>query len=400
MYEETSSVTTEKALEPIEANVDLVRLGDKLVYLVGTAHVSKKSAELAERIIKDIKPDSVAVELCDSRFQALQDPDRWKNTDIVKVIRSGRAYLLMAQLLLAGFQKKIGEKLEVKPGLEMLLSINAAKEVNAQTVLADRDIRTTLKRTWSALSLWSASKLITAMISSLFVAEEISEEEVERLKSLDALEVMMKELSDAIPEVRQTLIDERDQYLAAKIQEAPGKSVVAILGAGHIPGVKKLLGTKIDIAPLEVIPPKGLVSKLIGWSIPIIFIGMIVGGFFTAGSGASIEMVKTWIVVTGTFASIGALLAFSHPLTVVSAFVGAPFATINPFIAAGWISGLVEAMIRKPRVADLEHIADDVTTLRGFWKNRVSKILLVVAFTNLGAMAGMFIGIPMVASYL
>lgn len=400
MQQEPQEIPPTKSEEQVKPNVDLIKLGDKLIYLVGTAHVSKKSAELAEETIREIKPECVAVELCEARYQALSDPDRWKNTDIVKVIRSGRAYLLMAQLLLTGFQKKIGEKLEVKPGLEMMQSVAVAKEIESTIVLADRDIRATLKRTWAALSFWSATKLITAMISSLFVADEISEEEIERLKSSDALEVMLKELSDKIPGVRNTLIDERDLYLAAKIQDAPGKSVVAVLGAGHIPGVKIALGSKIDTLTLEQIPPKSILSKIFGWSIPLAVVAMIVAGFFTAGSGATIDMVKTWVVVTGVFASLGAILALSHPLTILATFITAPFATINPFIAAGWIAGLCEAMIKKPRVSDLEHIADDVTSVRGFYKNRVSKILLVVAFTNLGAMLGMFLGIPMVASYL
>ena len=239
-------------ISPLKQNVDKIQLDQKEIYLVGTAHISSKSVELAEEIIREIQPHSVAVELCEPRFKALQDPDRWKKTDIFTVIKQKKMYLLMSQLILAGFQKKLGKSLDIKPGAEMMKSVEVANEIGSEIVLADREVRTTLKRTWSSMSIWSATKLMGAMVGSIFTTQELSEEEIERLKSSDALNEMMKELSDAIPGVQKALIDERDKYLATKIKQSPGDKVVAIIGAGHIPGIKNYIGEDIDLEPLNV----------------------------------------------------------------------------------------------------------------------------------------------------
>ncbi|MCB0339539.1 MAG: TraB/GumN family protein, partial [Bdellovibrionales bacterium] len=305
-----------------------------------------------------------------------------------------------AQLLLAGFQKKLGNKLDIKPGAEMMRALSVASELNKATIMADREVKTTLKRTWASLGAFSLIKLVGAMIGSLFVKNDITEEEIERLKSSDALEEMMKELSDAIPGVKTALIDERDRYLAAKIQSSPGNKIVAIVGAGHVPGIKNHIGSEIDLASLEIIPPSSPVSKIIAWTIPLVIIGMIVYGFFTAGSSSSIDMIQAWVLANSIPAGIGALLALARPLTIVAAMIAAPITSLNPFIAAGWVAGLVEAMISKPRVSDFETIGDDVGSISGIWRNRLSRILLVIALTNLGSVIGTLIGIPMVASLL
>lgn len=385
-------------IERLKDNVDVIRLGQKTIYLVGTAHISKKSAELAEQVIRDVKPDTVAIELCAPRYQSLQDPDRWKKTDVVSVIRTGKAYVLMAQLMLAGFQKKLGEQLDTKPGAEMLLAAAAANEVGAQLVFADREIRTTLKRTWAALSFRSMFKLCVAMGEGLFSNEKISEEEIERMKSSDALHELMREFSEKLPEVRTSLIDERDLYLTAKVQAAPGNTVVAVVGAGHVPGMLQLFGSTIDTAALDAIPPKSAWSKILAWTIPIIVAGLLVWGFITSGVGTSLQMVSAWFWVNGIFAAVGAALAAPHPLTVLSAFVSAPFTSLNPLIASGWVAGLVEAMLRKPLVSDFENIADDIVSLKGIWSNRVSRILLVVALTNIFGSLGAVFGIGLISS--
>ncbi len=388
--------TTEKYRD----NVDLIRLGERSIYLVGTAHISKKSTELAESVIREVKPDTVAIELCEPRYQSLQDPDRWKKTDVVSVIRAGKAYVLMAQLMLAGFQKKLGQQLDVKPGAEMLAAAQVAKEVGANLVFADREVRTTLKRTWANLSFGSTLKLCSAMGSGLFSDEKISEEEIERMKSSDALHELMREFSAKLPEVRETLIDERDKYLTAKVQNAPGKTIVAVVGAGHVPGMLSLFGNEIDTAPLDIIPPKGRISRILAWTIPAIVLGLVIWGFFTSGAGASMQMVSAWFWINGLFAAFGAALALPHPLTILSAFVSAPFTSLNPFIASGWVAGLVEAMLRKPLVSDFESIADDIVTMKGIWSNRVSRILLVVAMTNIFGSLGALFGIGMISSML
>lgn len=384
----------------MKENVDLVELDGRSIYLVGTAHVSQSSADLAEEIIREHQPDSVAVELCDSRYTSLKNPDRWKNTDIFSVIKDGKSYVLMAQLILAGFQKKLGNKLQIKPGAEMMRSIEVAEELKLRTVLADREIRTTLKRTWASLGFFSMLKLMFAMVAGLFSHENIDEEEIERLKTADALEELMKEFSAALPGVRTALIDERDQYLASKIRGAPGDTIVAIVGAGHIPGIKKWIDKDIDLDALETIPPKKKLARFIAWAIPAVVLGLIAYGFYSAGSKTGIDMMTSWFWINAYLASIGALLALAHPLTIIVAFFVSPFTSLNPLIAAGWVAGLVEASLRKPRVSDLESIADDISTFRGLFKNRLSHILLVIALTNLFGTIGTFIGIERIASHL
>jgi pheromone shutdown-related protein TraB len=384
----------------LKDNLDLIRLHDKEIYLVGTAHVSKSSEELVETTIREVQPDCIAVELCDSRYQSLKDPERWKNTDLFSIIRSGRSSVLLAQLILAGYQKRMGDKLNIRPGAEMMKALSLADELKVKTTLADRDVRTTLKRTWSALSFWQTLKLPFTVLMNLSAEQEIDEKEIERLKSSDGLEEVMREFSEAFPAVRNALIDERDRYLSRKIADAPGKKIVAIVGAGHVPGIKRQIGAPIDLAELEVIPRAKLSSKIISWLIPVLVVGMIVAGFFFYDLKTSYNMVVAWFWITGISAAIGSAICLAHPLTILTAFVTAPITTLHPLLASGWFAGLVEAAIKKPRVSDLETILVDINSVRGLWRNRVSRTLLVVAFTNLAGSIGMVIGTKVVASML
>jgi len=379
-------------------DVQEIKLGEKTIFLVGTAHVSQSSVDLVDNIINFLSPDSVAVELCKSRFESIRDPDRWKKTDIISVIKQGKVYLLMAQLFLSAFQKKLGNKLEVKPGAEMIKAIDLAAAKNIQVVLADRDIKTTLKRAWHSMGLWSATKLFVSLFSGIISPQEVDEAEIERLKSGDVLAGMMSELGKSLPGIRTSLIDERDKYLAAKIKAAPGSKVVAIVGAGHVPGIKSNLENEINLAELEQEPPRGLTSQVLSWGIPLLLVGLVVYGFFSGGAETSTSMVVTWSVITGGLAATGSLLALAHPLTILTSAVAAPLATLHPFIAAGWISGIVEAMLRKPEVRDIENIGDDLMTLKGVWRNRLCRVLIIIAFTNIGSMIGIFIAVPIVAS--
>lgn len=379
-------------------DVQEIKLGEKTVFLVGTAHVSQSSVDLVENIINFISPDSVAVELCKSRFESIRDPDRWKKTDIISVIKQGKAYLLMAQLFLSAFQKKLGNKLEVKPGAEMIKAIDLAEAKNIEVVLADRDIKTTLKRAWHSMGLWSATKLFVSLFGGIISPQEVDEAEIERLKSGDVLAGMMSELGKSLPGIRTSLIDERDKYLAAKIKAAPGKRIVAVVGAGHVPGIKSNLESEINLSELEQEPPRGLTSRVLSWGIPLLLVGLVVYGFFSGGAETSTSMVVTWSVITGGLAATGSLLAMAHPLTILTSAVAAPLATLHPFIAAGWISGIVEAMLRKPEVRDIENIGDDLMTLKGVWGNRLCRVLIIIAFTNIGSMIGIFLAVPIVAS--
>lgn len=386
--------------QPLPQNVDLIAVDGKSVFLVGTAHVSNASAQLVEDVIRMVRPDSVAVELCSARYNSLRDPDRWKNTDLVSVIRSGRSSVLLAQLMLMGFQRKLGKKLNVTPGVEMMRALSVAEEHRCETVLADRDIRTTLKRTWAALNFWNTLRLPLVVLGGLGTSPTITEEEIERMKTADGLECLLKEFSDSFPSVKAALIDERDRYLAAKIRSAPGQKVVAVVGAGHVPGIKRFIRDDIDVEPLERIPPPKLSSRIIGLLLPSLVIGLVIAGFFSSGMTTSFEMVQTWVWITGLSAALGSAICLAHPLTILAAFVSSPITTLHPLLASGWIAGLVEAIIRKPRVSDLETIGDDIMTIRGLWRNRVSRTLMIVAFTNLCGTIGMIIGAKEVASIL
>jgi len=226
----------------------------------------------------------------------------------------------------------------------------------------------------------------------LFIREEISKEEIEKLKESDALSEAMKMLAEQSPEMKRILIDERDQYMAEKIRQSMGKLVVAVVGAGHVKGLTAELENKHNLAELESVPPTGKAVAWIKWGIPALIIALIVYGFFTVDTDVSIEMIQRWFLINGTLSALGTAAAFGHPITIVTAFVAAPFTSLNPTIAAGWVAGLVEALLRKPQVRDFENLADDITHLKGFWQNNITRILLVVIFANLGSAIGTFAG--------
>jgi pheromone shutdown-related protein TraB len=381
-------------------NTQKLTYEDKDIILIGTAHVSIESAQLVEQIIEKEKPDTVCVELCQSRYQSITQKNRWQNTDLIKVIKEKKAFLLLLNLMLAYFQKKIGKKLGIKPGEEIIRAIKAAETVGAQVYLADRDIRTTLSRTWHLMGLWTKIKLLFQFIASVGDVDSINQEDIEKMKKEDVLETLLAEIGKSLPEVRHVLIDERDQYLAYKIRTAPGKKIVAAVGAGHVPGLRKSWNEPVDIEALEKMPPKGRATGLLKWGIPVIIIVMIALGFFTAGATTGTQMIKWWVLANAILAGLGALAAFGHPLTILSAIVASPLTSLNPMIAAGWVAGLVEVLMRKPKVRDFENLAEDISSLKGFWKNKITRILIVVIFTNLGSSLGAFVAIPLMVRVL
>ncbi len=388
-----------KQITSIQQNVDLVELDDgKKIYLVGTAHVSRKSVELVEEIIRRYQPDTIAVELCEPRYRSLKEGTRWQNTDIYKVIKDGQAYVLMAQLALSSFQKRLSTDLQVKPGEEMMKAIALSEELGSKLELVDRNVKTSLKRAWSKASFFSMMKMTGALIIAMLVPKKVSTEEIEAIKEGDALHEMIKEFGAYFPGVKEALIDERDQYMAANLAGCSGKTIVAALGAGHIPGIKSLLGEEIDTAPLEEIPPRSKMSVFLSWVLPLTIVLMIAYGFLHLGKDIGIEMITIWTIASGGLAAIGALLCLAHPLTILTAFVAAPFTTLHPLLAAGWVSGLVEAIVRKPKVKDLESIGEDILTLKGIWRNGVTRILLICALTNVGSSLGAVIGFSSIAS--
>ena len=377
---------------PYSGNVHEILLDGKKILLIGTAHISQSSVDEVKTVINQVQPDTVCIELCSSRYQAMLAKDQWKNMDIFKVIREGKSFLLFANLIMTAFQKRLGSRLGVKPGAEMFEAANVAEKLNSELVLADRDVKITLQRTWRGMPFWGKMKVLGQLLASLFIREEISKEEIEKLKESDALSEAVKMLAEQSPEMKRILIDERDQYMAEKIRQSMGKLIVAVVGAGHVKGLTAELENKHNLAELESVPPTGKAVAWLKWGIPALIIALIVYGFFTVDTDVSIEMIQRWFLINGTLSALGTAAAFGHPITIAAAFVAAPFTSLNPTIAAGWVAGLVEALLRKPQVRDFENLADDITHLRGFWQNNITRILLVVIFANLGSAIGTFAG--------
>ncbi|MBZ0110925.1 MAG: TraB/GumN family protein [Thermoanaerobaculia bacterium] len=371
--------------------VHRVDLEGRTVWLVGTAHVSNQSVADVRQTLDAVRPDSTCIELCEPRYTNMMNREAWRQLDVFQVLRQGKATLLFASLLMTSFQKRIGEKLGVEPGAEMRAAIDWAKDHGSELVLADRDIQTTLKRTWAGLGFWTRIKMAVQMIGGVLIPEEIDEETIEKIKEEAELSGILDEMAREFPKVKGTLIDERDLYLAEKIRRAPGQTIVAVVGAGHVPGIRKAIGDDHDLAPLEVIPKPGILVGVLKWGIPVAILALLAWGFYTGGAARSAESVGIWFAINGICSALGAAIALGHPLTVLAALIAAPFTSLNPMIAAGWVAGLVQAWLRRPTVDDLERLPEDILTVKGFWKNPVSRILLVVVLANLGSTVGTFV---------
>lgn len=383
-----------------EPNICRLEHQGRTFTLIGTAHVSRESADLVRRVIETEKPDTVCVELCESRLQSIRQASRWQEMDIIKVVKEKKAFLLLSNLILASFQKRIADRMDIKPGQEMITAVEAAEAAGAQVWLADRDIRVTLARTWRSMGLWDKSKLLFQLMLSLGEVDDLSREDIERMKQEDVLDSLLKEIGASQPVIRQILIDERDRYLAQKIKAAPGAHIVAVVGAGHVPGIKRYWPTDTDLKALEGLPPKSPVTGFLKWGIPAAIVGLFMYGFYAGGSKTGSDMILWWVAANGLLAGVGALVAWGHPLTILSSMLAAPLTSLNPMIAAGWVSGLVETVSRKPKVRDFETLQDDIRSVRGFWTNKVTRILLVVVFTNLGSSIGTFVAFPMIVRAL
>jgi pheromone shutdown-related protein TraB len=379
-------------------------VGGREVVLVGTAHVSRESVSEVAAVIAEESPDRVCVELDEGRYRALTEGSSWQNLDIGKVLRQGKGFLLLANLVLGSFQRRLGSDLGVKPGEEMLAAVNAAKERGIPFSLCDRQIHTTLRRAWARSGFWGKNKMLAAMLSSVFTSEKLDAAEIEALKQKDMLQSMLDELAAYLPAAKEVLIDERDTYLAENIGRAEGRKIVAVVGAGHVPGIVRHLqaagaGPR-DLAELDSIPARSWLSKVAPWIIPALLVVLFALGFVKSGWRMSLDMALKWLLANGGLAAAGSLLAFAHPLTILVAFVGAPIATLNPFIGIGLFTGVAEAFLRKPRVRDFENLQADVGSFRGFYTNRVTHILLVFLLSSVGGMVGNFIAIPWITALL
>lgn len=363
----------------------------KEIILIGTAHVSRESAELVKAVIEEEKPDTVCIELDKQRYEAMMEGNKWEEMDIFQVIKEKKATLLLMNLALSSFQKRMANEFGIKPGQEMFQAIESAEAVGSELVLADRNIQVTFQRLWKGVGWSGRAKLMAQLFYSIFSNEKISEEELERLKSEDMLNGMLQEMTKSFPRLKTYLIDERDQYLADNIKQASGEKVVAVVGAAHVPGIieemKKEKEARQMTEELAKPPSTSYWPKIIAWAIPIIILSLIVYTFYSNPT-VGLQQTISWLLWNGFLAAIGAAAAFAHPLAIVTAFIAAPITSLNPFLAAGWFAGFVQALTKRPHVKDFEQLSEAVLSVKGFWDNKVTRILLVVVFANIGSSLG------------
>ena len=384
----------------------VVKLSDRTVFLVGTAHVSKKSVEAVSKVISEEEPDVVCVELCADRKESLMEEKKWSSTDIEKVMKEGKIYLFLIQIFLANFQRRVGEELGVKPGSEMVEAIKKSSEAGIPVELVDRSVKVTLKRAFAKTSFMEKANIAGSLISGIATGEDVDEKLVEELKNDDMISKLLDELSREAPSIKEVLVDERNKYIANRILSLDKKRIVAVVGAGHLKGIEEELRKGKDsedvlkeIMMLELIPEKKKKLKVVGYAIPLIFLALMGWGFASHGADVTLAMLWRWLIINGSLSALGAALAGGHMISIATAFAAAPITSLNPTIAAGWFAGFAELKKQKPRVSDFEKLFK-LKTIGDWRKNRVTKILLVVALANLGSSLGTFIALPYLASFI
>ncbi len=383
-----------------------VKVNDNII-LVGTAHISEDSVKEVRKAIENYKPDIVAVELCERRHKAITKKDQWENTPITSLLKSNNAYFMLAQTFLASIQRKLGKDHGVEPGSEMIAAMEEAKKHNLKIALVDRDISITLKRAWKKMGIREKFRLIWEFLKAIlgYDEEELEELDLKELMKQDVISSMMEEFGAIAPSAATVLIYERDEYIAQKIlNESKKGKVVAVVGAGHIQGIKKYLETKkldVDLKKLEYVPKKRFsILKAVGYAVPIVFAAVIIWMIVTKGPDAWTEIADIfiiWFLINGVLSMIGAMIARGHPLTWLTAFVAAPLTSLNPAIAAGWVAGYVEFKLRKPVVKDFQNLSKMEST-KDFFNNKVIRLLMVVALSNVGSMIGTFVALPIITS--
>lgn len=385
-----------------ESDVFVVRKGEKTVILVGTAHVSQESVDLVKSVIEQEQPDGVCVELDEKRFEAISNPNRWESLDLKEIIRKHQLSTLIVNLVLASFQKRLGDKLGVLPGAEMLEAVRMAEKHSVPVTLADRDVRVTLRRAWRNTPFWRKSLLLSSVLLGIFDTTEVSEEEIRNLKKQDVLSEMMKELGDQVPTLKAVLIDERDRFMAQKVLEVPGTRTVAVVGAGHVPGMLHTLehGPRADLETLNYIPPVSPAWKVVGWSIPALIVGSILFIGWEKGLAAAGENALFWFFANGIPSGLGGVLAMAHPLTTVTAFFAAPFTSLTPVIGVGYVTAFVQAYLQPPLVRDFQTVAEDIAIPRKWWRSRLLRVFLAFLLPTIGSIIGTWIGGTRIVSNL
>jgi pheromone shutdown-related protein TraB len=375
------------------------------IILVGTAHISQQSVDEVTKAIETFQPDVVAIELDERRYKSLTEKEQWENLPVTKLLRSNNAYFLLAQTFLASIQRRLGKEHGVEPGSEMIAAINEAKKHDKKIELVDRDIAITLKRAWKKMGIREKFRVLWEFLKALvgFDDEAMEEIDLEEIMDQDLISNMLEEFGSIAPSVTTVLIHERDSYIAEKIKQLreEGHTIVAVVGAGHLKGIKQRLtdpSFSADLSELNHVPKKRFsLLKAIGFAIPVIFALLIIYGFYSGGLQRSLTMFLYWFLINGICSAVGTAIARGHPLSILTAFVAAPITSLNPMIAAGWVAGYVEAKLRTPRVKDFQGLST-IENFKDFSKNKVIRLLLVVALANLGSMIGTIVAFPYITS--
>jgi len=373
---------------------------DGVEYVVlGTAHVSRSSVEAVQALLANETFNAIAVELCESRAQGMRDPEAFKQMDLFRVIREGKAGMVAASLVLSTFQKRLADQYGIQPGAEMKAAMDGAVELDVPLWLVDREVGTTLKRAWHSVGFWQRFGLLGGLLASVFERETIDEKEIEKLKQGDMLESAFSEFANESAPLYRSLIAERDAYMAARLREEAGRSVTAnpckvlvVIGAGHLKGLCEHLRIQqadpsVTVADLAKTPPKAQWPKWLAVGL-VLLVFAAIGYAFHRNAALGAQALRDWVLFTGGFSALGALLARAHPLSILAAFVAGPVKPFRPGIPSGGISAMVEAWVRRPRVADFESLRDDIVHWSGWWTNRVARTLLNFFLVSLGTIVG------------
>ena len=384
-------------METQEDIIKTIQINNSEITLIGTAHVSQLSVEMVEGKIATGDYDCVAVELCLPRLENITNQAWWKNLDIYQIFKKKKAGLLLINLALTAYQKRLAERIGVEAGKEMVRAVELSREKDLRLEVIDRNISTTLHRLVTEVSFWQKMKIVGGLVIGVFVGEEISEEQIEDLKRGDMLHAVVSEFGEELPEIKRVLIDERDEYMVGRLaqisasHDAP-KKILALVGAGHLMGMMDSMDSPPDAAHLQELdqkPPPRKTGLYIGWGICVLILSMFFVGFKQSPELGG-QLVVTWILFNGGLSALGTALALGHPVSIFAAFFAAPLTSLNPTIGAGMVVGLVESYMRKPKVGDFETLREDITHYSMWWKNRVARLLLIFFFSSFGSMIGTY----------
>ena len=376
-----------------------VSIGDTQVTLLGTAHVSKTSAEVVTELLNTGEYDAVAVELCPNRHNALVNPDSLAKMDLFQIIKEKKTAMVMANLALGSYQQRLAEEVGIEPGAEMKAALDVARDKHLPVILIDRDIGITFKRVYRNVPFWRRFSIFGGLMGSLLSREKVTEQDIEKLKEGDMLETAFSHVTPGERDIFTPLINERDEYMSARLQheisDSDYKNVLAVVGAGHLRGMNEILlkpadNPEMTIQQLDETPPPSQWPKFIPWIVVLlVLIGFGIG--FSRNSDLGWELVADWVLINGGLAALGALIANAHPITVIGAFVAAPLTSLNPTIGAGMVTALIETYFRRPKVEDFASLRKDTAHFKGWWRNRVSRVFLVFLFCTLGSAFGTYI---------